>query len=428
MEDAMTTVLRSILLLLATLCHAAASDQATAVAPEVAGALRAVEAEGDPAKGLAALDAYKGPEHAYIDLARGQLLLRLPARDDAERERHRADAVAAFTGALKLDPRLRQARLGLAQVASDRGDWRTASAEIGAALDWSGATSPELLFAAQCAIRGEDWRAGTVIVQQGIARFPAEKAFRRMELALLVRGGRADEARQALLALLADAPQDADLWQELAWAEKELHRDGEAVAALEVALHLKPEDPTLRRHLAAAQLAHAMPQAALETVTPLMTEHAGTASTDVVELAARCASEAAEHRLGRAWIAQVPADRRSRGLRLLAAQLAVQAGEPEAAVPALRELVALGERDASVLVWAGHIAEQAGDPAAAEAFYVQAAGSDHPASASASLRLVVLYLQQDRVSDARAVLSAHLLKRPQDEQAKALQAQIGRRR
>ncbi len=429
-RGAVFIAMSAVLAALSTAGLAAADLPAPPPSTEALVALHGAQSETDPAKALAILLAYKGPDHAWVETLRGQLSRQLAQSDadPAARFRHLADAQSAFAAAVALDPSLRQAHLGLAQLAAERGDYRTAGAEIGVGLEWADASAAELKFAAQCALQCEDWRLATVIAQQGMERFPTDPDFRHLELVELVRGGRADEARQALTALLAQNPLDGTLWRQLAWADNETHHDDEAVAALEIALQLAPDDRDLRRNLAASQLSHGMPQAALATVRPLMDVGGDHAPTDAAlsEFAARCADEAGQPHLGRAWLQAIPVDQRSRSARLLAARLAVHDDDAAAAVAALKELTSQGEHDASVLAWAGQVAEQAKDAAAAESFYLLAAGSDQPAAAAAGLRLVALYLKQDRMADARTQLATHLAKYPGDDQARALLAQLSR--
>jgi predicted Zn-dependent protease len=193
------------------------------------------------------------------------------------------------------------------------------------------------------------------------------------------------------------------------------------LAALEIALIAKPDDPILRRQLAQTQWSAGLPQAALATIAPLLDDPP--ADPALVELAARIAGDAGDFARGRAWLAAVPADTRTRSQRLLAARLALEAQDPVSATAALKELIALGERDAAVLTWAGQAAEQANDQAAAESFYAQAVHSG-ASPATASLRLVALYLKQKRSDDAQSLLASHLAKHPDDGQAKALLAQL----
>jgi uncharacterized protein HemY len=143
--------------------------------------------------------------------------------------------------------------------------------------------------------------------------------------------------------------------------------------------------------------------------------------------ASRAAAESGDLAQGRAWLDAVPEAKRTRALRLQAARLAIQANDANAARAALDALIALGEQDASVLTWAGSLAEGGGDTARAEALYLKASGADNPAASAASLRLVALYLKQERIEDARNTLATHLAKRPDDQQARALQAQLERR-
>ena len=389
-------------------------------------------ANDQPAAALARISEYKGEAHPLILLTLAQTHWRLAASaiDPLEAATHRQAAEKAYGEALKLDPALRQAHLGLAQCAAAREDWLSASREAAAGVEPTLGERSEVTFLAHAALQAKDWRLAGIAAQQGILRFPDDATLRRIELAVLMNAGRAEDTRQAVLALLARDPADADLWRHLAWAAQETRRDDEALAALEAALLLRPTDRTLRRALAEAQLGHGLPQAALATVQALIgqTPTTETLGDDALMLtASRAAAEGGDLAQGRAWLAAVPEARRTRPLRLQTARLAIQAGDQEAAASALDTLIAMGEQDAGVLTWAGSLAEQRGDAARAEALYLTASGVDHAAASAAALRLVALYLKQGRLEDARVTLATHLAKRPDDQQAKALQAQLDRR-
>jgi hypothetical protein len=422
-------LLVTVLLLACAGLHAA--DNRREVSAEIAALLTAV-AKDEPPAALKRLSEYKGEAHPLITLSLAQAHWRLAdgALNEAEARGHRAAAEQAYREALKQDPTLRQAHLGLAQCAAARDEWTLASREAAAGVDPGLGDRVEVTFLAHAALQAKDWRLAGIAAQQGILRFPDDGTLRRIELAVLMNAGRGEDARQAVLALLAKSPGDADLWRHLAWSAQETRREDEALAALEAALVLKPADRALRRALAEAQLARAMPQAAFATITPLIGQPpaAEALADDALMLSAsRAAAESGELAQGRAWLDAVPEAGRTRALRLQAARLAIQAGDQAAAAAALDTLVALGEQDAGVLAWAGSLAEGRGDPARAEALYLKASGAEGTAAATATLRLVALYLKQERIEDARGTLATHLAKRPDDQQAKALQAQLDRR-
>ncbi len=400
-------------LLLAALCVAvvSAAELPQPVPRPVAELLDRIAA-AEPAEVIAQVDSWSGAAHPLLLLVRGQARVRL--------DRH-AEAEADFRAALELDPRLRQARLGLAQCAVAREDWTAASREAAAGIDPIEADAAQLGFLAGVALRAGDWRLATLAAQQGILRFPDDVALRRTELAVLAHAGRAEDARQAALALLARAPQDAGLWRQLAWAAQETGRDAEALAALEAASAAAPADLGLRQRLAAQQLAHGLPQAALVTVRPLMAEPA-TVDDALLLLASRAAAEGGDLPQARAWLAATPEQRRSRAQRIQAARLAVQAGDQRDAAAALDALIAAGEREATVLAWAASLAEADGDDARAEALYLRAA--ELPAAA---LRMVAMYLRQDRRDEAATHLATYLAAHPDDAQARALQERLGGR-
>ena len=391
------------MLLLATALAGAETPQAV---PRPLAEVLARIAAAEPAEAVRLADGWDGEPHALLLLARGQARWRLEQRAPAE---------ADFRAALERDPGLRQAHLGLAQCAAAREDWAAASRSAAAGLDLTGADAAQFAFLAGLALRAEDWRLATLAAQQGILRFPDDERLRRAELAVLVHAGRAEDARQALLALLARAPGDAALWRHLAWSEQQLGQDEAALAALEAALLLQPEDRAPRLHLVQAQLARGLAQAALLSVRPLM----GQAADDPVLalLASRAAADGGDMQLARSWLDAVPEASRSRDLRVQQARLALQAGDQAAAGAALDLLIQAGESEPAVLTWAASLCE-AREPARAEALYLRAA------TPAATLRLVALYLRQQRRTEAAATLAGYLVEHPGDAQARALQAQL----
>jgi TolA-binding protein len=126
-------------------------------------------------------------------------------------------------------------------------------------------------------------------------------------------------------------------------------------------------------------------------------------------------------------LAAIPAQHATRDTHILSARLAIQAGDENAAAAALDVLISNGEKDPSMLAWAGSLAQRRGDFPTAELLYLTAAAGDSQAAAAASLRLVALYIEQKRLEDARVTLALHVNKYPTDQQAKALQKQIEHR-
>jgi predicted Zn-dependent protease len=416
-------------LLLAAL-HAA---DAPRTIPAEAATLLTDLAEAEPAEVVTRIDGYHGPTHPFITLRLAQARWRL-SQDTADAQARGALLAAAeadFRAVIAADPSLTQAQLGIAQCAAARDDWITACRTAAAAIDPGHADRGQITFLASTALRAGDWRLATLASQHGILRFPDDTALRRIELAVLVHADRGEDARQAVLALLAQTPDDADLWQHLAWSAQQTGRDDEMLAAREAALTVRPADRTLRRQLAEAQLGHGMPQAALATVAPLLSTPPTAqelADEGLVLLACRAAADSGDIVRARTWLAGVPEAQRTRSLRLQAARLAIRAGDESAASAALDALVALGERDPAVLTWAAALAESRGDLARAEALFIQAIGAEKTGNAAAALRLAALYLRQERRDEAATVLATHLAKFPDDAQARALQARLDRTR
>ena len=415
---------------LALLAQSPLQAEAATTVPAAVAQLLTQAAKATPQEVVQLIDAWKGDAHPLLLLARGQARVRL-AQEAREPQRtlELHGAHEDFSHALALEPTLKQAHLGLAQSAALTEDWKTASREVAAGCDPLSADSSLIEFQSQAALRAGDWRLATLAVQEGILRFQDDQALRRIEIAVLVHGKRIEDAHQAILALLAQNPQDAELWRDLSWAARESGHEEEALSALEAALAVTPGDQVLRRQLASAQLAGGMPQAAYDTVAPLVGQPPRDAALEddaLMLLASRAAADGGELSQARAWLHAVPPAKRSRAQRLASARYAVQAGDSVDANAALDELIAAGEHDAVVLTWAASLAENAGDSARAETLYLRALSSDQPGSGPAALHLVAFYLAHGRHDEARTVLATYLVKKPEDAQALALQAQLER--
>ncbi len=375
--------------------------------PAPVAALVELARDASPTSVLAAAQAYSGPDHALVHLVQGQALMSLQRYAEAEN---------AFRLALTRAVDLKSAHLGLARCAAAREDWPAAAREGAAGLDLATAGPEGFAFLAQVGLRGGDRRLAAHALQQGILRFPGDDGLRQLDIVLLAEGDRPDELRQALSDRLIKHPQDAALWSHLAEAARRLPgREGEALAALELAYLAAPGERSRRVALAQDQAAAGQYRPALGHWKILL---AATSTAEEIEIAARTAEQAGDLVQARAWLAAVPEAERTRRQTLLSARLALAAGDARAARGALEVLLAAGDTDPAVQVWAGHLAEQAGDLPRAEACYRLAINASY---APANLRLVALLLRQGRRDEARTLLAVYAAGHPGDEQAVLLQ-------
>ncbi len=371
-----------------------AADSLATVPPDVATLVEATRGR-PPVEVLARVAAYGGPEHALIHLVRGQALLQANRRDEA---------ATAFRTALGRAPDLKAAHLGLARIAAEAEDWTTAAREGAAGLDLATADAVGFAFLAQVGLRSGDLRLASHAIQQGILRFPTDESLRDLDIALLASLDQPEELRAALRGRLSAKPANPDLWSHLAQAADGTHRSEEALAARELAWLADPANRERRRHLAEAQAAAGQVRPALVHWRALV---ATGATAEEWERAAHTAEQAGEVAQARAWLANIPAPR-PRRVDLLAARLALAAQDPAEARAAFDRLLAAGDADPAVHLWAGHLAEQVGDTARAEACY-RAAG-DGPAT----IRLVGLLLRADRRDEARSLVAIYRAQHPQD--------------
>jgi len=398
------------------------------VSPEVAKLLRQAEAIKDPGAALGLLRRYAGADSSLIELLIGQEEMTQTDQGGFDRAKHLTAADTAFHQALVLDPHLREAQLGEAQVATENGDYARALVLAGPAID--PAVLPQLLYYAKVAMRAGDWELANAATEMGIMRFPGDAGFRELHLELLMRCGRYDDAARAALAQLSRKTSDTDLWRTLAYAEQERgDRMGE-LAALEAASISAPGDQGLRLRLGQVQLSEGLPQAALATARGIVGVHplpAQAVDLGLMTFAVRAAADAGDLPTARAWLAAIPEVKRDRSLRLLEAHVDLQAEDYAAANQALSRLIALGENDPGILVWAASIADKTGDVSRAEAFYQQATLGQGIEAENAGLRLAVLYYRHQRYSDAQVLVATYLAKHPGDPSATTLRTIIDNR-
>ncbi len=388
------------------------ASEARTVPEEVARVLRAVQASTNPAEQWAILAAYQGKPHALVALARGHAQSILG---------HEPEATQEYRDALRLDPSLHEAALALARQSAAHEAWAEAIQLLAAHCDPATADAPALMLYAQAALGMNDLRLATVLDQQALARFPADQGVRRLDVAVLTRSGRSAEAAVAARGALAHDPQNADLWRQLAWAEQDRGDQQAALAALEAAW-LVSQEPFDRRRLADAQLGSGQPQAALVNFRVLATASLDAKSIDppLLLAAARAAAEAGDTPQALAWLDRVPEESRTRHARLFAARIALRAGDTAAAANALEPLLAAGELDPGVLVWAGAIADKSGAWERAEALYRQAVAAAGQGTGAARLHLADLLVRHDRLDEARVVLREELSADPADTQARSM--------
>ncbi|MHC5068606.1 MAG: hypothetical protein ACYTF0_08440, partial [Planctomycetota bacterium] len=126
-------------------------------------------------------------------------------------------------------------------------DWEAAEAALAAHVDMGRCAVEMILVYGQAARRRGDLALARHVVDGGIVRFPRHAGLRRLLVGLAIAQEDYAIARRHLLALLAEAPDDATLWRwHLACAES----DDERRRAAQAAVLAAPDDPELRRYCA----------------------------------------------------------------------------------------------------------------------------------------------------------------------------------
>ena len=363
-------------------------------------------------------DADVDEDHPLLHLLLGHAYLR---REDLDA------SAAEYRKALEMNEALDSARQGLARIHALRGEWPSAVKQLAAFVEPERTSSDWLGLYAKAALETGDTRLARVLTDAGMVRFPHALSFRRMDAALLAADGEPAQLKAAVLRLLRADPDDPALWERLALAASRRAEDEPAGAAplpaLEAAMLSAPGDLGRQRRFLAALLQAGDWMTVLEHGEALL---AGRFRQDVLsevptmELLIRAADMGRRDEVLRRWLGQVDEKKRSKTLHLAAARLALREGKKGPAREALRRLIEAGEADASIFLWAGHLAETEGLADEAQAYYEQARAQGGEASRAAALYLARLHIDRRAYTQARLVLSEYLREHPEDPYARSM--------
>jgi predicted Zn-dependent protease len=402
-----------------------APSRARQVSPELAKLLSRAQddlRQARPAEALRRLRGYRGSDHALRQLLIGHA--------HGQRSDHQA-AATAYGAALRMDPKLTEAGVGLAQALARQDKWAKAAELLGRFVAADSCDADTLLLYAQVARRLNDGRLSAMLVRMGVRRFPADQRFRRLDLAVCLDRRDHRRALEAVAILLKAAPAEADLWQHRAFACDRAGRQTDSLAALEASLLCEPNDVARHRRFVAGLLAAGDWSATITHGQVLLAgPFAKTAAADValMDLLIRAADMGEQDKTLAQWLARMPAASRTPAIHVAEARRALRLGEVADARTALRRLIEQGEADAGVFLWAGHLAEQAKDWPEAETLYDHARRQEGSPARLAALYLARLHLRRGRVDEAGRLLRAHLNAHPEDSSARALLAVVDARR
>ena len=357
-------------------------------------------------------------DHALRHLLLGHAHVRQSAFDQA---------AAAYQQALAMDPAMTEAGLGLAQVRFRQERWRDAADLLGRYVSTDTCEADLLVLYAQAARELADAALARLLVDKGVLRFPGDARLRQLDLAVAVDEDDTEAVRRAVRYLLDREPTDADLWQRLAWVEARGQEDAGRLVALEAAVLCAPDNLEHRRALLAALLAAGNWPTVLARGRALLAgPMAGRAAADIdlMDLLVRAADAGAADATLRAWIDRVPEAERTRAMQIADARLALRQAKPEAARAILGRLIALGDTDPAVFLWAGHLAEQAEDWTEARTLYDHARTLPGRDARLATLYLARLDIRRGREAEAGRLLRSYLNDYPEDAAARSLLALV----
>lgn len=368
-----------------------------------------------PVEAIKLLESYRGTDdHALRHVLLGHAFYR---------QERPAPAAAAYRRALELDPGSPGARRALAQILAQQEQWPAAVEMLASVVDVRTSGADWIALYAQAALRAEDSRLARLLVTAGMTRFPGDPRFRKLDVALLTRENRPARAREGLMTLLQADAADAILWSRWASLATDDVPASRRLAAFEAAVLCAPDDLDRHRQFLVALLMAGSAGSAVEHGQTLLAGPLAAAAgedVDLVELLVRAADAAESSALVRQWTELIPAQKRSRTIQIALARAGLREAEPDRAHEALRRLIALGESDMSIYLWAGRLAEAAGAVAAAQAYYEQARQQDETASGMADLHLARLHIGAGRGGLAAQVLRRYLAAHPEDAYGRAL--------
>ncbi len=317
------------------------------------------------------------PDHPALRIERARALL------DLGRE---AEAEAAFTAALALDPADARIHEGLGGIARRRGDLAAARAHFAAAHAANPEAPPAAINAATAAAEAGDPAAGLAILAEALARRPDHPGLLLTQGRIARRAGDLAAARAAFAAVAArpgDAPQRLAALLEAAQIEQEAGERAAAEALLREAQAAAPQDPRPLRRLALLARAGGDPAAALgwldqarALTPPAAPEHPDLLVETAEALRALGRLEEAAARLAEV-LARVPGHAWAIATE---GQIARARGEEAAALERFAAAAALAPGNADLRIEQARSLERLGRAAEAAAMYeaVLAAAPHHP--------------------------------------------------
>jgi len=359
---------------------------------------------------------FKGKDHPSRRLMMGYAYEKL---SDPDR------AAGQYQAALKLDPTMSSAGLALAQIYASKEQWSAAAELLGKYANIDACPKDVLLLYTQVAGKMKDRRLQSLLAAKGISRFPTDRTFKRMDLQNLLDSGNYPSAKQSVLGMLTDEPVNAKLWRQLAFIQERSSRDTGKLSAVEAALLCDPTNMENHRQFLAGHIGlgnfHVVIQHGRKLLAGVMRKEA-LKDIAILGLLIHAADMNQADQTLETWLSLVGDDKQTRAMQLAEARLALRKGKTTLARQTLDRLIAAGDTDPSVYLWAGHLAEQTKAPDRAIVLYGQARKLTGPAADIATLYLARLHLDAKRHEQASRLLREHLQAHPQDTYARAMLA------
>jgi tetratricopeptide (TPR) repeat protein len=328
-------------------------------------------------------------------------------------------ASEAYLQCLALNQELEAAGLSLINCYVELERWQDCKALLEQWVDVDTCDISLIYVTIRCAEALQDQRWSQNLIQVGLRRFPTDRNIRLFDLEHLINAERWREALQACTYLLKENPEDAKLWQFTAQVYRHLNQEALALAAIERAVLLQPQNQALRIAHIQAQLAAGHAQEAYKHAQKLLLN---SPDHKAMTLMVRAAWEAGAFKTAETWLQKIPMEQRTENIHVLHLRILYNNKRFDAYDKQANVLLAGNLINPQTTLWVARVAEERTQIARAEMLYemLRKQTSDTQTAQLATLYLARLKYSQGRKQEALELMKQHLKQYPQDEHAQRL--------
>ncbi|TVR14015.1 MAG: hypothetical protein EA401_05420 [Planctomycetota bacterium] len=373
----------------------------------------AVENE-DLAEARATLAEHPDDDHLLSHSWRG----RVSALEDAWRE-----AEVHFARALEHQADYRPAAEGRIQALAMLEDWPALRRMIGPWLEHADSPAPWWRAAAHAAWEDNDALIAEDIARRGLGRYPDDIVLGRILALAMEDIGDPQRSIAAWQRVANHAQAEAEDWYYLSHSLDRAEQHSQARRAMLIAHQLDPNHPSIADSYLAMLMDHDFADDAYQLAHTLLAGAVSEARPQRLLMAARSAEAKGAHTTAIAWLEAIDHEQRTTAWQLLYARSQAATGEPTVALEAIDQLIAQGQADANLRLWAAQLAWQEDilDQAEAHLRAVLARSTtDRSILQRTRMHLMRLLMQQGRYDEALQEAEALLQENPYNRNVEQL--------